>query len=62
MTGSYHNTNPLPTELLRAQTGEQTDGENDGVKKVTVHTTSESAHINKRTIAGVVEAGGDDRG
>lgn len=53
MTGSHHNTNPLSAELLRAQTGKQTDSENDSVEKVTAHPASERAHVNKRTIAGM---------
>jgi hypothetical protein len=47
----------LSAQLLRAQTSKQTDGKNDGVEKVTAHATSESAHVNKRAIAGGVEAG-----
>lgn len=35
VTRSHHDTNPLSAELLRPQTSEQTDGENNGIEEIT---------------------------
>jgi hypothetical protein len=60
VAGSHHNTNPLPTKLLRTEASKQAHSENDGVEEVTAaRYRSASFDVNKRAIAGAVcvEAG-----
>ena len=59
VAGSHHDTNPLPTKLLRSEASKQAHSENDGVEEVTAsRPRSASFDVNKRTIGAVgVEAG-----
>jgi hypothetical protein len=59
MAGSHHNTDPLPTKLLRTEASKETHSENDGVEEITASRfRSASFDVNKRTIAGGLLCGG----